>query len=167
MRIAAFGDATVMVFEDRGGEALELRLPAIPTARFEPTLRVDDTVRVSLIRREGFEGVAQGMTVFDRAGRLLFLYDDGGYGAAFFGDEPRAGLAVDRGPPASGRGEGWATVEVLFRLGADTVVVSEGQHARLGRTDLVVGVVVSREWTGPPATDVDLSPLAYLAFRAR
>lgn len=69
--------------------------------------RRGDAVRLVLIRREGFEGVAQGLTVYDRAGGLLLLYDDGGYGAA----------------------------------------------------------VVSREWTGPPMTDVDLSPLAYLVFR--
>ncbi|NNF29090.1 MAG: hypothetical protein HKN73_17835 [Gemmatimonadetes bacterium] len=167
LRIAALGDATVMGFEDLHGEALELRLPAIPTARFEPTLRVDDTVRVVLTRWEGFEGVAQGLAVFDRVGRLLFLYDDGGYGAAFHDAEARAGLSVERMSPTDRRGEGWATVDVAFRLAGESVLVAEGRYARLGQTDLIVGVEVSREWIGPPATDMDLNPLAYLAFRAR
>lgn len=160
------GDAAVMRFDDQDGGLLELRLAALPASRFVPALSVGDTVRVTLIRREGFEGVAQGLTVFDRAGQLLFLYDDGGYGSAFFGDESRAGLGVERRTSVGGEGEGWAAVDVTFRLGRESVVLGEGEHARINGTPMVVAVVVSREWAGPPMTDVDPRPLAYLAFHA-
>ena len=164
--LTAHDDVTLIRFEDGVGDSLEVRLAAIPSAPAVPTLSAGDTVRVTLIRREGFEGVAQGVTVYDQADRLLLLYDDGGYGAAFYDDGARAGLGVERTSSVSGAGEGWAALDVTFKLDSDSVVLSEGQPGRLGDTDLVVTVVVSREWIGPPMTDVDLSPLAYLVFRS-
>lgn len=165
-KLSAFDDATVIRFDDEAGNALEVRLAAIPSAPYVPTLAAGDTVRVLLIRREGFEGVAQGLTVSDRAGQLLLLYDDGGYGAAFYQDGARAGLGVEQASNAGGAGDKWATVDAKFQLDGDSIVLGEGQFGRLGGTGLVVMVVVSREWTGPPMTDVDPSILAYLVFRA-
>ena len=103
--------------------------------------------------------------MFDRAGRLLLLYDDGGYGPAYYDDDARAGLTVGRALLETGSRDGWASLEVTFELDGDSVVLAEGRSARLGNTGLVVTVVVSRQWIGPPMTDVDLSPLAYLVFR--
>ena len=130
-----------------------------------PTLVEGDAVRVTLIRQQGFEGVAQGLTVLDGAGRLLLLYDDGGYGAAYHDEGARGGLTVERTFRGISSGDEWESLDVTFRLDGDTVVLAEGESARLGDTGLVVTVVVSREWTGPPMTDIDLSPLAYLVFR--
>ena len=158
-------NATTIRFDSGDGDSLDVRLAALPFERFVPSMIEGDTVRVVLIRREGFEGVAQGLTVFDRAGRLLLLYDDGGYGAAYYDEGARAGLGVERALRGIGSREEWEARVVTFGLGSDSVVLAEGRSARLGDAGLVVKVVVSREWTGPPMTDVDLSPLAYLAFR--
>lgn len=158
-------DATTIRFDSADGDSLEVRLAALPVERFEPSMVEGDTVQVALIRREGFEGVAQGLTVFDRAGRLLFLYDDGGYGAAYYDEGARAGLTVERALRGIGSSDEWQSLEVMFQLGGDSILLAEGRSGRLDDTGLVVTVVVSREWTGPPMTDIDLSPLAYLVFR--
>ncbi len=159
-------EATTLRFDDGNGDALEVRLAALPSERFVPTLVEGDAVRVTLIRQQGFEGVAQGLTVFDGAGRLLLLYDDGGYGAAYHDESARAGLAVERTLRGVGSGDEWESLDVTFHLDGESVVLAEGQSDRLGDTGVVVTVVVSREWTGQPMTYVDLSPLAYLVFRA-
>jgi len=164
-RLSLSPDATTIRFEDDGGQGAEVRLAALPSERFPPTVIEGDTVRVTLIRREGFEGVAQGLAMYDAAGRLLLLYDDGGYGAAFHEAGVRGGLTVERDLRGAGTREGWMTRDVAFGVDGQSLVLAEGRSARLGDSGLAVTVVVSREWTGPPMTDVDLTPLAYLVFR--
>jgi len=165
-QLATTDEATTIRFEDDEGRALTARLAALPVERFPPVLTQGDAVQVRVILAQGFEGVAKGLTVFDEAGRLLLLYDDGGYGSAFFTDEARAGLGVERSLQGTGSGNDWESADVTFRLGGESLVLGEGQSGRLGRSGLVVSVVVSQEWTGEPVTDADLSPLAYLVFRA-
>ena len=162
--LSATRDATTIRFDDGDGDVLEVRLAALPPERFQPALVEGDAVRFTLIRQQGFEGVAQGLAVFDGAGRLLLLYDDGGYGAAYHDEGARAGLTVERALRGLGSGDGWESLDVTFQLDGESVVLAEGQSARLGNTGLAVTVVVSREWTGQPVTDADLS-LAYLVFR--
>ena len=158
-------DATTIRFADDGGREVEVRLTALPVERFPPAMVEGDAVRVVLIRRQGFEGVAQGLAVYDQADRLLLLYDDGGYGAAFYEADARGGLTVERDLSGADRREGWMSRDVTFEVEGQSLVLAEGRTAPLGNTGLAVTVVVSREWTGPPMTDADLSPLAYVVFR--
>lgn len=164
--LATTGDVTTMRFEDGDGGVLDVRMAALPSGPFAPALAEGDAVRVSLIRREGFEGVAQGLVVRDGAGDLLLLYDDGGYGAAFYADGARADVGVSRSLRGTSSGDDWESPDVTFQLQGESVVCAEGESARLGDV-LAVTVVVSREWTGEPVTDADLSPVAYLIFRLR
>ena len=165
-QLATTDEATTVRFEDGEGGVLTVRLAALPVERFSPVLTRGDDVQVRVILAQGFEGVAKGLTVFDEAGRLLLLYDDGGYGSAFFTDESRAGLGVERSLRGTGSGNDWEPVDVTFRLDGESLVLAERQSGRLGQGGLVVSVVVSQEWTGELVTDADLSPLAYLVFRA-
>lgn len=164
--LATSDEATVIRFDDGAGDTLAVRMPAMPSRLPAPELTAGDTVRLTLNHRQGFEGVAQGLTILDQAGRLLLLYDDGGYGPAFYDDAARAGLSVERTPARRGAADSWAIHEVKFQLDGHDVVLREGESGRLGESGLVVTVVVAREWTGPPMTDVDLTPLAYVLYRA-
>lgn len=163
-RLSAGVAATEVQFEGEGG-TLDVRLAAFPAGSPHPSLSVGDTVRLTLIRRVGFEGVAHGLTLLDSSGQLLLLYDDGGYGPAYFDSVGRGGVHVERSPDQGGSSETWAAVPVTFGVGGDSVLVAEGEFDRLRESDLVVAVVVSREWMGPVMTDVDLTPLAYLVYR--
>lgn len=165
--LSTTSDATTIRFDDGHGRGLDVRLPALPSGPLAPALAEGDTVRVNLIRRQGFEGVAQGLAVRDGAGRLLLLYDDGGYGPAFYEDGAREGVGVQRSLRGTGSGNDWESPEVTFQLRDESVILAEGESARLGETGLAVSVVVSREWTGEMVTDADLSPMAYLIFRVR
>jgi hypothetical protein len=165
--LAASTDATTIQVDDGDGGVLDVRLARLPSGALEPSLEEGDAVRVQLIRRQGFEGVAQGLAVRDGEGRLLLLYDDGGYGPAFYEDGARGGVAVNRSLLGPSSGDEWESRDVTFELEGESLVLAEGESARLGDTGLAVSVVVSREWTGEPPTDIDLTPLAYLIFRAR
>lgn len=163
-RLSFSENATTIRFAG-GRDTLDVRLAALPFERFLPTMVEGDTVRIDLIRRQGFEGVAQGLGVYDQGGRLLLVYDDGGYGPAFYEAGARGGLSVERELRGTGRIGAWTSRDVTFEVDGDSFVLGEGRSALLGRTGLVVTVVVSQEWTGPPMTDVDLSPLAWLVYR--
>lgn len=165
--VSTTDDATTIRFDDGDGGVLDIRLAALPSRLYTPALAEGDSVRISLIRRLGFEGVAQGLVVLDGSGQLLLLYDDGGYGAAFYNDGARAGLSVARSLRGTSSGDDWESADVTFQLQGESVVCAEGDSARLGESGLAVTVVVSREWTGQPVTDADPSPLAYLVFRLR
>jgi hypothetical protein len=159
--------ATTIRFDDGEGGVVDIRLAALPPGGPEPALAVGDDVRVSLIRQQGFEGIAQGLVVRDRDDGLLLLYDDGGYGSAFHADDARGGVGVRRALSGTGSGDDWVSHDVTFELDGETVICREGEAVILGASGLAVAVVISREWTGEPVTDVDLSPLAYLIFRVR
>lgn len=159
--------ATMIRLGDRRGNAVDIRLAALPSGKLEPALAEGDAVRLVLTRRQGFGGVAQGLTVRDPDGPLRLLYDDGGYGTAYNDDGTRGGVGINRSLSGTGSGDAWASRNVTFRLAGDSVVCAEGETGLLGESGLAVHVVVSREWTGEPVTDVDLSPLAYLIFRTR
>jgi len=165
--LSTTGAATTIRSDDGEGDVLAVRLAALPSERFAPRLAEGDSVRFSLIRRLGFEGIAQGLTVRDAAGQLLLLYDDGGYGLAYYDEGPRDDIGVSRSLRGAGAGDEWESAEVTFQFEGESVVSAEGESVRLGRSGFVVSVVVSREWTGEPVTDLDLSPLAYLVFRTR
>jgi hypothetical protein len=165
-RLSTTGGVSSLRFENPEG-SLDLRMPALPSEGLAPDLREGDTVRVNLVTRLGFEGVAQGLTLRTIDDRLQLLYDDGGYGSAFHTPEERLGLEVERSLRGIGTGSDWEEQEVTFRLEGAAVTLDEGQVARLGRTGLAVKLIVSREWTGELVTDIDLSPLAYLVVRLR
>ncbi len=165
--LSTTNDATTVRFDDGDGGVLDIRLAAVPSGPLAPALTEGDTVRLTLIRRQGFEGVAQCLVVRDEDGRLRLLYDDGGYGPAFYEDGARDGVEIRRLLRGTGSGDDWESPDVTFRLEDESVVLSEGESARLGETGLAVALVVSREWTGEMVTDADLSPLAYVIFRTR
>lgn len=160
-------DATTVSFDGGDGSVLDVRLAAFPSGSPAPALSVGDRVQLQLIRRQGFEGVAQGLVVRGENGLLLLLYDDGGYGPAFYEDAGRGEIAVSRSMRGQGSGDEWEPRDVTFELEGESVVCAEGEVARLGDSGLAVSVVVSREWTGEPPTDIDLTPLAYLIYRVR
>ena len=164
--LATDADVTTLRFEGGDGTLLDVRLVSLPSTP-AAVLAEGEVVQVQLISREGFEGVAQGLVVRDGEGRLLLLYDDGGYGPAFYEDAARGGVGVSRSLRGASSGDEWESPEVTFELGGQSVVLAEGESARLGDTGLAVSVVVSREWTGEPPTDIDLTPLAYLIYRTR
>lgn len=166
-RLSTADGATAIRFDGGGGEILDVRLAALPSQELELALGEGDSVRFALTRRQGFEGVARGLAVREPDGALLLLYDDGGYGPVYNSDGARGGVGINRSLSGTGSGDDWASRDVTFRLAGDSVVCAEGETRRLGDSGLGVRVVVSREWTGDPVTDVDLSPLAYLIFRVR
>ena len=159
-------DATTIGFEDADGNAVQVRIAQVPT-RPQPDVAVGEPVRVQLIHRQGFEGIARGLAVRDDDGGVLLLYDDGGYGPAFYEDGARAGVSVTRSLRGPDSGNSWESPDVTFGLAGESVTVEEGETVRLGESGLGVSVVVSREWTGSPPTDVDITPLAYLIYRGR
>ncbi len=159
--------ATEISFQDADGNALDVRLAPLRPGRLELSLARGDAVRVQLIHHQGFEGVSRGLAVRNGEGRLLLLYDDGGYGPAFYEDGAREGISVTRSLRGSDTGNAWEPRPVTFELAGEAVTLEEGETSRLGGWGLAVSVVVSREWTGSPPTDVDLTPLAYLIYRVR
>jgi hypothetical protein len=166
--VATEGEATSIRFDDGHRGVLDVRMPALPSGQIAPDLAAGTAVRVTLTRAQGFEGVAHGLVVRSApTGELLLLYDDGGYGPAFAEDGARAGVGISRALRGARTGDEWESRNVTFTLGGADVTLAEGESARLGDSGLAVSVVVSREWTGEPPTDVDLTPLAYMVFRAR
>lgn len=153
----------LLVFSDDRGRSLEVTTPALPRILETPGTQ---PVQLTLIERQGFEGLARGITARDTTGALLFLYDDGGYGPAFYDARERDGVAVDRELTGPGSREAWAARAVTFGFQGASVTLAEGEDGAIGSTGLRARVVVSREWTGAPPTDVDLTPLAYFLYRA-
>jgi len=160
-----WGRGSRLGLEDAQGRTVEVLLPTLPVERL--VLAVGARVRADLLTRIGFEGVARGFSLRDEGGRLLILYDDGGYGPAYQNAAERSGLEVSRelqGPDGDGR---WEPRDVRFSVDGHAALVSEGESGVLGESGLEARVVVSREWRGEPPTDLDLTPLAFLVYRVR
>jgi hypothetical protein len=157
---------TLLRFEGEGGAVLVAAVPALPAdGPFARALAAGQQVQVRLARRQGFGGAARGLTVRGADGRLLLLFDDGAYGAAFEGPGERDDITLER-PEAPGA-DAWVKVPVTFHRGADQARVEEGAPAALGRSGLAVLLVVSRQWTGPAVMDADTSPCAWVVYRVR
>jgi len=164
--ISTDADATTIGFGDADGNSVQVRIARLP-ARPERDLAEGDRVRMQLIHRQGFEGVARGLAVRGHDGRVLLLFDDGGYGPAFYEDGVRGGVSVTRSLRGPNTGNSWESPDVTFQMVNQSLTIEEGETARLGDSGLAASVVVSREWTGAPPTDVDIAPLAYLIYRVR
>lgn len=167
VELSTTGDATTIGLDDGAGGVLDVRIAALPSGSMAPVLAEGDVVHVSLIRRQGFEGIAQGLVLRSDDDQLLLLYDDGGYGAALSGEGVLGEVGVSRSLRGTRSGGDWESRDVTFEIGGASFNCAEGGSVRLGMTDLAVKVIVSREWTGEPVTDADLTPLAYLVVRTR
>lgn len=167
VRAIETAETTTFSFVDADGATLDARTAAVLRGSLTPSVSVGDSLIVRLVEWQGFEGVARALFLLTSDYDLLFLYDDGGYGPAVAPTESRFGVEVVRtltGPRTAANLE---RRDVTFGWGADSVVLSEGETGRIGGSELAASVVVSREWTGEPPTDVDLTPLAYILFRTR
>jgi len=149
------------------GARLDVRTAPLPDGSPTLSVAVGDSVVARVVERQGFEGVARVLALLTSDYDLLFLYDDGGYGPGVESTEARFGVEVARELMGSGTGDSWERRDVTFVLGPDSVVLTEGASGRIGRSGLAASVVMSREWTGEPPTDIDLTPLAYMLFRTR
>ena len=158
---------TVFSFADHEGTTLDVRTAAVPGGALAPSVSVGDSLIARLVEWQGFEGVARALFLLTSDYDLLFLYDDGGYGPGVQSAESRFDVEIVRALTGSRTGASWERRDVTFARGADSVVLAEGETDRIGDSELAGSVVVSREWTGEPPTDVDLTPLAYLLFRTR
>lgn len=167
VRAIETAETTTFSFADTSGTTLEVRTAAVTRGSLTPSVSVGDSVVARLVEWQGFEGVARALFLMTADHDLLFLYDDGGYGPGVESTESRFGIEVVRTLTGPRAGASWERRDVTFRWGTDSAVLAEGETGRIGDSDLAASVVISREWTGEPPTDVDITPLAYLLFRTR
>lgn len=160
-------NTTVFTFAGPDGATLDVRTAAVPEGSLTPSIAVGDSLVARVIERQGFEGVARALALLTSNYDLVFLYDDGGYGPGVESTESRFGVEVARELMGSGTGDSWERRDVAFTFSTDSVVLAEGDTGRIGSSGLAASVVMSREWTGDPPTDIDLTPLAYMIFRTR